>query len=811
MKTIAYLNSRRGCRLVALVMILLFSCQLAIHTQPVTAQKGYGNAVYQDLQDNIFLKNWLLLGPIPVSDKPGQPGQDILKKAFDEDLFTSVNIDRKKPLLPVSVGGKQYSWQYSGSPGDTVLLHRILGDTNFVTCYALAEIIVPEAKTMLFAMGSDDGVKVWLNGTEVHKNFIGRPITSDEDLFEVTFSKGSNQLLIKIQNGEYDYGFMLRPVSGKALSGVLRQSVATGNLDDVKLAVKYGSTLNQPDGTGLTPWQLATLKGRTEMADFLKSQGAQASETFPPLSAYVDSMLKTVPVEKAPGIAVLVAQNGKIVLEKCRGMADIGNSIPVTPLTKFRIGSVTKQFVASAILKLQEEGKISISDPLTKFIPDFPRGDEVTIHHLLTHTSGIHSFTNRPDFLKYATMGTTTQEMVDTIKAGIYDFNPGENFQYNNSGYFLLGYIIEKITGKPFGQYLKEAFFEPLGMTNTGVHTSTAILENEATGYAIGNNGFEKSLDWDMSRAGGAGALYSTVEDLYTWNEAVFGGKVLNEQSLKAAFTPVTLKDGSQPTQMIYGYGWAVDKLRGLTVINHGGGLHGFLSQLSRQPDNGVTVAVLTNCTPAQANAGPGQVANDIIEYLLWENMSRQQSYTTDTTLSTEDLKQYEGRYDYGGGAVLTVAAEEGKLFAQMTGQQRFEIFPRGDDEFYWKVVDARVKFTRNEAGEITGAIHYQGGRELNVKKMPDLNIVQVDQALLEKYAGEYEIAPDVILTVTAGQGMLFAQPTGQGKTELFPVAENEFAAKEVNAVLKFIQDDQGNYKILLRQGMVERTLNRIK
>jgi CubicO group peptidase (beta-lactamase class C family) len=811
MKTIAYLNSRNGCRLVALVMILLFSCQLATHAQPVTAQKGYGNAVYQDLQDNIFLKNWLLLGPIPVSDKPGQPGQEMLKKAFDGDLFTSVSIDRKRPLPPVSVGGKQYSWQYSGSSGDTVQLHRILGDTNFVTCYALAEIIAPETKTLLFALGSDDGVKVWLNGAEVHKNYIGRAITRDEDLFEVTLSKGSNQILIKIQNGEFDYGFMVRPVSGTALHGVLRQSVVNGNLDDVKLAVKYGSALNHPDGTGLTPWQLATLKGRTEMADFLKSQGAQASETFPPLSAYVDSMLKAVPVMKAPGIAVLVAQNGKIVLEKCRGMADIGHSVPVTPITKFRIGSVTKQFVASAILKLQEEGRINISDPLTKFIPDFPRGDEVTIHHLLTHTSGIHSFTNRPDFLKYATMGTTTQEMVDTIKAGIYDFNPGENFQYNNSGYFLLGYIIEKITGKPYGQYLKETFFEPLGMTHTGVHTSTSILENEATGYAIGSNGFEKALDWDMSRAGGAGALYSTVEDLYTWNEAIFGGKVLQEQSLKAAFTPVTLKDGSHPTEMVYGYGWAVDNLRDLTVINHGGGLHGFLSQLSRQPDNDVTVAVLTNCAPAQENASPGQVANDIIEYLLWENMSKQQSYTTDTTLSPEDLKLYEGRFDYGGGMVLTVTAEEGKLYAQMSGQQRFEIFPRGGDEFYWKVVDARIRFLRNETGEITGAIHYQGGRDLNVKKMPDLNIVQVDQALLEKYAGAYEITPDVILTITAGQGILLAQPTGQGRIDLYPVAEDEFTAKEVNAVLRFIPDADGKYRIILRQGTVERTLNRIK
>jgi CubicO group peptidase (beta-lactamase class C family) len=575
--------------------------------------------------------------------------------------------------------------------------------------------------------------------------------------------------------------------------------------------MKYSPDVNKISKTGLTAWQLATIKGRTEIADFLKKNGALTTLNFPSLGDYVDSIFATLANKRAPGGSVLVSQNGKILYKHGYGMADIGYSIPVSTLTKFRIGSITKQFIATAILKLQEEGKISVTDKLSKFIPDFPRGNEVTIHHLLTHTSGIHSFTNRADFLKYAASQVSSAEMIDTIKAGKYDFNPGDNFMYNNSGYFILGYIIEKITGKTFGVYLNENFFIPLGMKNTGVHNSQLILENEATGYAMNNGTFEKALNWDMSRAGGAGSLYSTVEDLCLWNEAVFNGKLLSEKSLKSAFTIVTLNNGKKPVEMDYGYGWVTSDLRQLKFINHGGGLHGFLSYLTRQPDEKLTVAVLTNCTPAQENMGPEQVGNNIAEYILWQKMSKQQSYVSDTSMSPEELKKYEGRYDYGNAAVLVVSSEKDKLFAQMTGQPRFQIFPKGNDEFYWKIVEARIKFNKNEKGEITGGIHYQGGRDLEVKKLPDIATVKVEQTTLDKYAGNYEYEPKVIITITTSEGRIFAQATNQNKMELFPISETEFAVKEMDANLKFIPDQGNTFKIHLRIGPNERTISKVK
>jgi CubicO group peptidase (beta-lactamase class C family) len=798
-----------GLNILYISVIVLWS--VSTQAQNVSITKGYGNAVYQGLLDDVFLRKWLVLGPMPVSDKPGEPGKDVLKSAFNNDLLTVADVDKKKNIQPVEYLAKKYAWQYVESKSDTIKLNKILGDTNFVFCYALAEIIAAEPSKTLVGLGSDDGVKMWINGKEIHVNFIDRAITPDEDVFEISLNKGSNQILLRIQNTRGEYGFCLRPVSNSAISNLLLKSSESGDFDNVKTLLNYSPDINKKNETGLTSWQLATMKGRTEIADYLKQKGAVTTYTFPPLNVYVDSLFAKISGKKAPGASVLVAQNGKILLEKGFGLADIGYGIPASPVTKFRIGSITKQFIATAILKLQEDGKINVEDKLSKFIPDFPRGDEVTIRHLLTHTSGIHSFTNRPDFLKTATVKTTEEEMIDSIKKDKFDFNPGEQFQYNNSGFFILGYIIEKITGKPYGEYLKEIIFTPLGMKNTGVHTSQLILENEATGYAINNGKFEKSLNWDMSRAGGAGSLYSTVEDLYLWNEALFNGKVLTSASLKAAFTPVILNNGKKPQEMDYGYGWAITDLRNLKFINHGGGLHGFLSHITRQPEDNLTVVVLTNCIPPQDNTGPDHIAYAIAEYLLWQKMNKQQSYTADTTLSAEELKEYEGRYDYGNAMVLTVIAEGDRLFAQMTGQSRFQIFPKGNDEFYWKVVEARIRFLRNENHEITHATHYQGGRELDVSKLPEIKTIQLNSSVLEKYVGKYEYEPNVIITITSNDGRLFMQAEGQNKIEFFPLSDTTFAAKEIDGTAKFIPDGENSYKIELRIGPNVRTIGRVK
>ena len=188
--------------------------------------------------------------------------------------------------------------------------------------------------------------------------------------------------------------------------------------------------------------------------------------------------------------------------------------------------------------------------------------------------------------------------LINSIKKDPYDFNPGERFLYNNSGYFLLGYIINKVSGKPYADYLKETFFDSLQMTNTGIHYAGIKLENEAKGSAKNNNRYEEAINWDMSWAGGAGAMYSTVDDLLKWNQALYGGKVLSKKSLDAALVPVVLKNGEQPA-MQYGYGLGLSKYRGVDIIGHSGGLHGFLTQLAYYPKEKMSVVMFSNTSLA--------------------------------------------------------------------------------------------------------------------------------------------------------------------------------------------------------------------
>jgi CubicO group peptidase (beta-lactamase class C family) len=518
----------------------------------------------------------------------------------------------------------------------------------------------------------------------------------------------------------------------------------------------------------------------------------------------LDKLFRQIIEGNSPGAAVLVAKEGEILFKKGYGYSNIGHHVLITPQTKFRIGSITKQFTAASILRLKEQGQLDLNDPLSKYFPDFPRANEVTIHHLLTHTSGIHPYTEKADFIETVTGPVKPESLIDSIKKDPYDFTPGNRWKYNNSGYFLLGAIVEKVSGQSYADFLKKNFFEPLEMQNTGVHRSTDILEDEAEGYAYEGRKIKKALNWDMSRAGGAGSLYSTVEDLFRWNEAIFHGKVLNAASLKQAFTPVSTNQDPKVGENRdegYGYGWSLSKLRGLREISHGGGLQGFLSFLLRYPDENFTVAVLANAAAPPPGLGPNQLAHVITQLYIGNKMEARQIPET-IQMSPEALDPYVGRYDYGG-ATLTVSKEGHRIFAQLTGQPRFEIFPKSETEFFWKVVEARVTFVKNEKGEVIKAIHHQGGSVIDASKLKEESAVSIDPKLLDRYVGKYDYGQGkMILTVTREENRLFAQLTGQPKVEIFPKSETEFFWKVVAANITFVTGDQGKVmKAIHRQG----------
>ncbi len=296
--------------------------------------------------------------------------------------------------------------------------------------------------------------------------------------------------------------------------------------------------------------------------------------------------------------SALVAENGKVIFKKGFGSANMEWNIPNQPDTKFRLGSISKQFTALLIVKLAEEGKIKLDVPISTYLPDYPKenGDKITIHHLLTHTSGIPNYTNAPNFFKdKARNPYTPAEFVKTFSSLPLEFAPGEKFNYSNSGYFLLGYIIEKITGKTYEQYLQETIFTPLKMVNSGYDHSDVILKNRAAGYERKGKLISNAPYVDMSIPYAAGSLYSTVEDLYLWDQALYTNKLLSEKSMESLFKPyIKVGDAS------YGYGWFVDEFDNgdkgkLKMVGHGGGINGFNTIISRIFTDKNLVVLLNN------------------------------------------------------------------------------------------------------------------------------------------------------------------------------------------------------------------------
>ncbi len=378
---------------------------------------------------------------------------------------------------------------------------------------------------------------------------------------------------------------------------------------------------------------------------------------------------------------VLVAKGGTIILEKGYGMANLEFEIPNTPSTKFRLGSITKQFTSAAILQLQEQGKLSVNDLACKYIDGCPDAwKTVTIQHLLTHTSGIPSYTGMKDFPtpKFMRQPLTPVEVVMLTKDQPLDFAPGASYKYDNTGYVMLGVIIEKVSGEKYADYLKAHIFSKLDMQDSGYDVTREVLKNRASGYSPSPAGLKNAEYLDMSLPHAAGSLYSTVDDLYRWDRSLYTTKILSEASKKAMWTPA---------QHDYGYGWMLAKMQGHKQVGHGGGINGFSTYIARFPEDDAAVIILSNSDSANtggiAGALAGVLFGEKVE-LPWERK--------EITLDSKVLDRYVGTYD-ATAMVFTVTNENGHLMVQPKGQRKVEAFASAEDTFFLKVVDATLTF----------------------------------------------------------------------------------------------------------------------
>jgi CubicO group peptidase (beta-lactamase class C family) len=291
--------------------------------------------------------------------------------------------------------------------------------------------------------------------------------------------------------------------------------------------------------------------------------------------------------------SVLVAREGKVLLSKGYGTASLELGVPNTPQMKFRIGSLSKQFTAMAVMILQERGKLKVLDSVCKYVPECPPAwAEVTLHHLLTHTSGIPELLSFPDFQKTMALPSPVARTVERFKTKPLEFKPGEKFKYSNSGYVLLGHIIERVTGQTYEAFLKENIFEPLKMFNTGNDRNDMILKNRAAGYIKRNDAILNAPYIDMSIPTGGGSLYSTVEDLFLWDQALYAEKLIAKDSYEAMFKSYATAawgDGAA-------YGWFLGKGKSNNrYMGFVGGINGFAAQIMRYPGQKVLLVVLSN------------------------------------------------------------------------------------------------------------------------------------------------------------------------------------------------------------------------
>ena len=321
------------------------------------------------------------------------------------------------------------------------------------------------------------------------------------------------------------------------------------------------------------------------------------------LDARIDALVQeTLRRPGAVAVSVAVARGGEVLYSKAHGSADLEFVVAADEETMFRIGSVTKQFTAAAILVLQERGKLSVDDPLTRFLPDYPtNGHEITLRHLLTHTSGVPSYTEfGPEWERLVARELPDAELVALWKERPLDFAPGENWHYSNSGYYLLGMVIAKVSGKSYADFLRETFFEPLGLTRTRYDSNGEVIPNRAQGY-----GWEDGRSWNdrligMSQPGAAGALISTAGDLVRWQQALVSGRVLKPESLEEMTLPYMLLNGRETD---YGMGLMLRERAGRRCVWHGGGIFGFNSILLYFPDTQLHVAVISNSEGLSAEA----------------------------------------------------------------------------------------------------------------------------------------------------------------------------------------------------------------
>ena len=510
----------------------------------------------------------------------------------------------------------------------------------------------------------------------------------------------------------------------------------------------------------------------------------------------LDALFEAAYHEDHPGAIVLIAKDGKPIYRKGFGLANLELGVTMKPENVMFLASMTKQFTAVAILMLLEEGKLSLQDPVSKFISDYPNGGNITIHHLLTHTSGIKDVFSLPGLSPMA-LDKTPSEIIAVFRDEPVNFLPGDNFEYSNSGYVLLGYIIEKLSGMTYEDFIETKIFQTLEMKDSRYGSNKEIVPNRGSGYYPdpSSNGYKNPPFVSMTLPYAAGALMSSVDDMLLWNQTMHKNLLISEKSKQLAFKPTILNNGEIS---YYGYGWRIDQLYDSPVLEHGGVLFGFKSSGIYLPKENIYTIILTNYLPIN----PTNMSFEATAIVLGKPKNRKPIPVAENL-----MKQWTGVYAFGDGAIRMVTYKNGSLYSRLEGAEPIQVHALSENEYRFDKSFATYTF-KNVNGKNTvvfaNGLNKSKGEQTEIKSVAlDKTIGQlapaerksiiVDPAILKSYSGIYEL-PGFVIKITTENGHIFAQ-TKELPFEIFPETPEKFFIKAFPGTITFKKDAQGNVR----------------
>ena len=506
----------------------------------------------------------------------------------------------------------------------------------------------------------------------------------------------------------------------------------------------------------------------------------------------IDALLAAIYPPTGPGATAIVVKDGRVVHRKAYGLANVELQVAMRPESVLALASLSKQFTAAAILKLAEEGRLSVGDEISRFLPNYPtHGNKITIEHLLTHTSGLNGLSETSDLRAVnAQEGRLVDVLGDWVKDLPPDAAPGERWAYSNWGYNLLGAIIEQVSGQSYADYLRRQIFEPLGMSHTYYADRRQIIPLRATGYdAQPDNVFNVLPSRSrILHPSGAGGLLSTIDDLAQWDEALDGDRILNAASKAKMFTPFRLNDG---TSTGYGYGWDIGDYDGRRVQEHAGGTTGFVSHTVRMPDNHVFVVILSNrasgVMPVQATAH--RVAALAVGRPIPEPVA--------VPVAVEDLDKLVGTFRGSDVGTFAVTRNESGLLAQIPGFEKMALVPAGPLTFRTRLVTWTFVFDVGADGRATRVrirdwkLNDVAERLTPVEQQPR-QVIALDAGQLDALVDEYESLNGVLVRVERSGDHLTLTPTAQPAVDIFASSSTEFFTKDATVQYTFVRDVRG-------------------